>query len=58
MKKMSLIAQKIGQAFKNSIKKINYLFSMVQVLHFLMKPCNPASLRRRSHSSRTITDKC
>jgi hypothetical protein len=31
-KKMSLVAQKIGQTFSNSIKKINYLFPIVQEL--------------------------
>jgi hypothetical protein len=40
--KMSLMAQEIGQAFRNSIQK-NQLFisNGSRVIIFLMKPCNP-----------------
>jgi hypothetical protein len=41
-KKISLVAQKIGQTFRNAIKK-NQLFisNSSGVIIFLMKPCNP-----------------
>jgi hypothetical protein len=47
-KKISLVAQKIGQTFRNSIKK-NQLFisNGSGVIKFLMKPCNPAFLRKK-----------
>jgi uncharacterized protein (DUF608 family) len=56
-KKMSLMAQKIGQTFRDSIKK-NQLFisNGSGVINFLMKPCNPAFLRERWHRSKTMTE--
>jgi hypothetical protein len=38
---MSIAAQKIGQAFKNSTKKKQLFISNgSRVINFLMKPCN------------------
>jgi hypothetical protein len=52
------MAQKIGQTIRNSIKK-NQLFISNDsgVIIFVMKPCNPAFLRKRRHRSKTMTDK-
>jgi hypothetical protein len=56
---MSLIGQKIGQIFGNSIKK-NQLFisNGSGVMHFLMKPCNPAFFAKKMTGQKTVTDKC
>jgi hypothetical protein len=52
------MVQKIDQAFRNSILK-NQLFisNGSGVIHFLMKPCNPAFLRKRAHRSKIMTHK-
>jgi hypothetical protein len=43
-----LIAQKIGQTFRNLIKKIQLSVSNGSgIINFLMKPCNPTFLRKR-----------
>jgi hypothetical protein len=43
IKKNSLIAQKIGQTFMNSIKNNQlFIFNGSGDIHFLKKPCNPA----------------
>jgi hypothetical protein len=48
----------MGQTFRNSIKKINYLFLIVQELYiFLIKHCNLAFLRKKLHRLKTMTDK-
>jgi hypothetical protein len=48
MKKISLMAEKIGHAFSNSTEK-NQLFISdgSRVINLLMKPCNLAFLQKR-----------
>jgi hypothetical protein len=47
-KKISLVAQKIGQNFRNAIKKNQlYISNGSGVINFLMKPCNLAFLRKK-----------
>jgi hypothetical protein len=56
--KMSLVAQKVGQIFGNSVKK-NQLFisNGSGVINFLIKSCNPTFLRKKLYGSKTMTDK-
>jgi hypothetical protein len=58
IKKISLMAEKIGQVLRNSTKK-NQLFISdgSRVINLLMKPCNLTFLQKRWHRSKTMTDK-
>jgi hypothetical protein len=45
---MSLVAWKIGQTFKDSIKKITFVFPMVQELYIFNEPLQPRFFEKKT----------